>query len=676
MRNFRFALASAAALVVSSLALTSAGASAASRTVVPQGLTSAVTGNSTVFGSTPANTPVTVSIILTTRNTDQLHQFIQDTVTPGNPQFRKFLTTQQFAAHYGQNPGVIHAIVRYFQQYGITASVYPDNLDITLNGTAGQFDQAFNIQLQNMEDHHQRFHAPDHSPTMPSNLSGPILAVLGLTNYAPFSSTAVHTSPTVMAKAPNAFSNNGTTPTGVTTPGQFQSLYNISGLTNQGDLGQGQTLGIVTLASVNPSDAYAFWNAYGIKTTTPNAGNRISLVNVDGGSGAPSLATGSGETTLDVEQSGAVAPDANIVVYQAPNTDYGFVDAYAQAISDNQVGSLSTSWGLSETAVNYFIQTSQESPNYAQAFDEMFQEAAAQGISTFVATGDYGAYQAVSDLGTTNLAVGNPADSPYATAAGGTTLPSQDSSILPQIGVTIPQQRAWGWDYLFPLWQQFGAANEQTWAQENIGGSNGGYSVIFPEPSYQQGVSGVSQYNAVQWFTPISNNTAWNFNPNAPVVQGSSNGGRAMPDLSMNADPYTGYAIYSTLFNGTSLENAGIPGWSAGWGGTSFVAPQLNGIAALINAQAGGRVGFWNPQIYSFAQQQNSPFTPLNATGTSNDNLYYSGTAGTIYNPATGLGTPNVASLAQDFVQEGNVGGHGPGGHGQGGDHGNQGNNH
>ncbi|KPV43119.1 hypothetical protein [Alicyclobacillus ferrooxydans] len=123
-----------------------------------------------------------------------------------------------------------------------------------------------------------------------------------------------------------------------------------------------------------------------------------------------------------------------------------------------------------------------------------------------------------------------------------------------------------------------------------------------------------------------------------------------MPDLSMNADPYTGYAIYSTLFSGTSDENAGLPNWSAGWGGTSFVAPQLNGIAALINTANGGRIGFWNPQIYRFAQQKNSPLNPLDATGTSNDNLYYSGRAGTIYNPATGLGTPDVAKLTADFI--------------------------
>jgi subtilase family serine protease len=320
---------------------------------------------------------------------------------------------------------------------------------------------------------------------------------------------------------------------------------------------------------------------------------------------------------------------------------------------------MSSSWGLSETAVNYLIQNAEESPGYAQAFNEIFQEAAAQGISNFTATGDYGAYQAVADIGTTNLAVGNPADSPYVTAAGGTTLPTTDAPLLQQLGINISQQRAWGWDYLFPLWQAFGASSEQQWAEENIGGSNGGYSVIFPEPWYQYGVRGVNRFSAVPWFTPIDTNTSFSFNPSPPTIMGQSNGGRAMPDLSLNADPITGYTIYSTLFGGT--------GWSAGWGGTSFVAPQLNGIATLIDQQAGGRVGFWNPAIYQFAQQPNSPLTPMDASGTSNDNLYYSGTPGTVYNPAIGLGTPDVAALARAFTRlQGPVFGDNPGSGGSG----------
>lgn len=85
MRNARFALASAAALVISGVAMTSVGANAASRSAVAQGAASAVTSNSTVMGDTPVNQPVPVSMILNTRNANRLAQYIQSTVTPGNP---------------------------------------------------------------------------------------------------------------------------------------------------------------------------------------------------------------------------------------------------------------------------------------------------------------------------------------------------------------------------------------------------------------------------------------------------------------------------------------------------------------------------------------------------------------------------------------------------------------
>ncbi|MCY0876830.1 MAG: protease pro-enzyme activation domain-containing protein [Firmicutes bacterium] len=652
--KFRLAKGVLATLILSGaavfpLAPTSAMAQSTSSAPVPvpQGVGPKVLQQATVFGSTPASTPVTVSLILNTQNASQLASYIQQSTTPGNPAFRKFLTTQQFAQTYGQPQSVIQSLVQYFAGFGITNSyVYADDLDITLNGTAGQFDQAFGTTLQNMQFNGHAFHGAM-QPQLPGPLASPILAVLGLTNYTSFATNVAKTPAAVLSKIPatDKTESSSTPPAGWQTPQDLEQHYNVSPLIKKGDLGQGQTLGIVTLASLNPSDAYAYWKAYNIPVSNHN---RITLDNVDGGAGAPSLDTGSDETTLDVEQSGALAPDANIVVYQAPNTDYGFADAFATAISDNQVGSLSASWGQSEDSINSEIAAGEESSNYAQVFNELFEEADAQGISTFVATGDSGAYEATADNGTTDLNVGNPSDSPYVTAAGGTTIATNASSPLTTgLGITIPSERAWGWDYLFPLWQEFGQASEAAWAEQLIAGGNGGYSEIFPEPWYQQGISGVSNFQAVQWFTSTQDDTNFAFHASPHIVSGQSNGGRAMPDLSMNADPETGYTIYSTLFDPAS--SFGGP-WAYGYGGTSFVAPQLNGIAALINESAGGRVGFWNPQIYQFAKTSQSPFTPLDATGTSNDNLYYSGTAGTIYNPATGLGTPNVAALSSDFI--------------------------
>ena len=117
--------------------------------------------------------------------------------------------------------------------------------------------------------------------------------------------------------------------------------------------------------------------------------------------------------------------------------------------------------------------------------------------------------------------------------------------------------------------------------------------------------------------------------------------GRATPDLVADADPFTGYLLYDPL---------STPALQGGWGGTSFVAPQLNGATALIDEYVGHRVGLWNPSIYAFAQSGSSPFTPLGTSGTSNDNLYYTGTSGQVFNVGTGLGYPDLAQLAYDFA--------------------------
>ena len=210
---------------------------------------------------------------------------------------------------------------------------------------------------------------------------------------------------------------------------------------------------------------------------------------MDGGAGSPSLAAGSGETALDVEQSGAVAPGYRIAVYQAPNTDYGFADAFFAAASQDSADAVSTSWGESETAIAATVASGKESATYIQAYDEAFLELAAQGQTALTAAGDAGAYEASRDLGTTSLSVDNPGDSPFITTAGGTTLGGKLTASLQGgngLTVSVPRRRAWGWDYLWPLWKAFGAPSESAFAQANIAGGGGGYSLAEPMPAYQR----------------------------------------------------------------------------------------------------------------------------------------------------------------------------------------------
>jgi kumamolisin len=343
-----------------------------------------------------------------------------------------------------------------------------------------------------------------------------------------------------------------------------------------------------------------------------------------------------------------VAPNASMVVYQAPNSDAGFIDAFSTAASQDKASVLSTSWGSSETFIAASVAQRTESATYAQAFDEMFEELASQGQTTFVAAGDAGAYDASADLLTTNLSVDEPASSPWVTTGGGTTL-AGTIDVSQGVTATVAHQRAWGWDWLWPLWKKEGGTSELNFIlQGNVLGGGGGYSTVERAPAYQTRWLNPARYSAVEYLTPtgfttttgLSLPSTWTLNP-APAVTTGTSAGRAVPDLAADADPFTGYEEYFTGFSGNPLET--------GWGGTSFVAPQLAGAAAVINSDLGRRIGFWNPFIYHFAVEKGSPFTPLAGVGTSNDNLFFTGTRGDVYNPATGLGIPNLAALAGKF---------------------------
>ncbi|MBX6353048.1 MAG: peptidase S53 [Thermoflavifilum sp.] len=601
---------------------------------VPQDVSPAVLSQASYFGDLPDDTPVTVDIVLKLRNAQALQSYINQTTDPSSRNYRHYLSVSQFAQQYAPSPQDIRAITNYLQAFGIQTTVYPDHLIITANGTVGQFNQAFKTKIQSAKLNGRSFHAAKQNPMLPAGIAKDVLCVLGLTNYYNFKSNALERN-----------LDPADTPVGPLnlTPQDLISHYDVGPLYQQGATGAGQTIGIVTLADFNPEDAYAFWNDMGINVKA----NRITEVPVDGGAGWD----GYDETTLDVEQSGALAPQADIRVYEAPNTDTGFVDAFATAISEDIAQQISVSWGLAEPAILYLVANNAETPAYPYVFNQLFMEAAAQGQSMFAAAGDEGAYDAVREFylnsgvpGVALPSVDQPADSPYITAAGGTTLPFHFTSPSTGITVHVDQERAWGWDYLYNYFDARGLNNPAQWAARYLVGGGGGFSLFFPTPDYQQGVPGVNKFTGVLQWIPTQNGSSLTRATQPQIITGNG-AGRNLPDLSMNADPYTGYLVY--------LSDPGKPGSNAGYavyGGTSFVAPQLAGLTALINDADHTRVGFWNPQIYRFATTKNSPFTPLNTTGTTNDNDLYTGTAGTVYNQATGLGIPDIAKLADRFA--------------------------
>jgi kumamolisin len=611
------------------------------KAAVPQGIGVAALKGADVFGPTPPRTPERVSFILRGRHLSALKADVAGG-TPGGA-----LSTDQFAARFGQTPGHIAALRAYLSTFGIKTTSYRDRLDVRATGTAGEFDRALSVTQKNfripaVKPSNGRagrpamtIHGTRSQALLPRALASSVLAILGLTDYPTATSNLVREPKLGKHVKPARVQS------GALTPADFAKQYNLTPLYRQGLTGKGETIGIVTLATLRPSDATTFWHkVLHLKTVK----NKIKLVNVDGGSGPFSPAAGSDETDLDVEQSGAIAPGAKIILYQAPPSDPGFEDAFYQEASQNAADTVSTSWGNAEDVIRAEVQTGGEPTAFLQVFNQVFLEFGAQRESSFVAQGDEGAYDDSNELPSTDLDIDIPGDSPWTTSAGGTTLPGK-VLLSATDSAPIAHQRAWGWDWLWPHFATFGFPSESSFAFANPLGGGGGYSREQPRPAYQQRVPGISNWHAEQYLTPTGQETvgneqlptAWILNE-PPIAQtGRTSTGRAVPDVSTNADPFTGYQIVV----------AGELGFGAG--GTSFVAPQLNGATAVIDQAAGHRVGFWNPSIYRWAQQSGSPFRPLSSASPDNTNLFYTGSPGQVWNPATGLGTPNLAALARDF---------------------------
>ena len=285
--------------------------------------------------------------------------------------------------------------------------------------------------------------------------------------------------------------------------------------------------------------------------------------------------SGADEVTLDIELMMAVAPGASqILVYEGMNTETGPTDVYAKIADDNLAKQVSTSWGSPE---------SQNTSAFLNSENSIFMQMASQGQSIYAAAGDSGAY----DDGST-LSVDDPSSQPYMVSAGGTSLTLNSDG-------SYKSETSWG-----------------TTDQGQDEGGGGGISSVWPMPSWQAGL--------------------------ATATNKGSTANRMVPDVSLDADPDTGYAIYV----GGS--------WNV-YGGTSCAAPLWAAFTALVNQQratAGlATLGFANMAIYSAGTgaSYSQLFHDVNDNST---NLFYPAVTG--YDLSTGWGTMIASSLLTNFT--------------------------
>lgn len=581
-------------------------------------------------GVASAATVKDVMFLLTLPNRPALEAFVASTVDKNSPNYRKFLTTAQFKARFGRSDADVAKITAFLAAHGVSVTkVYEDNLVISARATNAQLTSLFGTAIHSYTNGAETYDHPVGKAVIPAALRDLVADVRGLSTKAIYHSN-VHSVPLGAQPTARAIAEAVRPAATMPTPGipeqyttnDLATLYNITPLKTRGMTGAGTTLAIMTFASFKTTDVAAYWAGVGISNST----TRITTVNASGGTISSS---GADETTLDVEQSGGVAPGANIIVYETANTDAGEVALYTKAINDNIADTMSISWGEPEVVED----------NIA-ALDPLFLQSASQGVPITAASADSGSY----DLNnaqvfpypyySATLSVDFPAASPYILGAGGTTLPI--TLKLSKGTIVVPAVRPWAWDYL----SNYIITNDgQAYYYANIFpvGAGGGVSVNYPLPAFQVGLAGTQ--------TSAPGQSLFCFkSPKASVAQPCTVGedlvdlpggyaGRNVPDISLNADPESGYSLY---YGGA---------WSIGSGGTSFVAPQLNGIFSLITQQAGKRLGWLHPQLYSAFKTHGytagSPFRPV----TSGTNWYYSATNS--YNPATGIGEIDADYLSQ-----------------------------
>jgi subtilase family serine protease len=308
----------------------------------------------------------------------------------------------------------------------------------------------------------------------------------------------------------------------------------------------------------------------------------ISQINVDGGpTTADNASNAPDEATLDVEEAAALAPGAAIEVYQGTQNGNGPTDIYSQMASDNTATIITTSWGICEAQTN----------GAALAEQTIFEEMAAQGQTVVAAAGDSGSSDCEGTPQPTKpLAVDDPASQPYVTGVGGLTVAN-----------------------ISPLSQTVWNDNCTT---QGCGSGGGGVSTLWSRPSWQVG----------------------------PGINTTTDTRRMVPDLSVMADPSTGFIQYFTGTDTGFCVHTCSGGWG-GIGGTSIGAPLVSALVAVAaqacSATSGGRLGFINPSLYTMAS---TDF--IDVTSGSND-LYGVGgyTANVGYDMASGLGSPNPATF-------------------------------
>ena len=504
---------------------------------------------------------------------DALIQLIDEQHNPESPYYHQWLTPQQYGDLFGVSESDAAQVTAWLQAHGMEVEeLTTGRRSIIFSGIAAQVESAFHTAIHTYKIGTEVHHANASDPEIPKAFSG---VVGGIVSLHDFRSEPMHTGSRIPT---SEFTSGGSY---YLAPSDFATIYDVAPLYQQAISGSGESVAIVARSNINIADVRQFRTAFGLPANDP----QIIVTGADPGILSSGEET---ETDLDVEWSGAVAKNSTIkvVVSKSSNSSDGSYLSAQYIVNHNLAPVMSMSFGLCEAALG----------SSANSFiNSLWQQAAAQGITVFVSSGDSGAAgcdSASRSRAMQGRGVNGLCSSPYSVCVGGSEFNDTSHPSLYWSTSNAPGTQSSALSYI----------PEAAWNESGTGGlwaTGGGMSAIYAKPSWQTG-TGVP-----------------------------ADGKRDVPDVSLTGAGHDGYLIY---------QNGGL----YIVGGTSAAAPSFAGVMALVVQNTGARQGSANPVLYSLASKQRAGGAAVFHDITSGSNSVpgqtgFNATAG--FDETTGLGS-------------------------------------
>jgi subtilase family serine protease len=598
---------------------------------------------------------MSVEVVLTPRNQSQLDSLLADVYDAKSANYHRWLGQGEFESRFAPDPAQIAAVTDYLRESGLDIEESSSPFLLRVSGPSYMIEKTFKTSIHTYQNRKGiTYYSNASEVQMPEGLASAVFGVVGLSSTV--RSRAHHVRPARQTAPPvascetpyptaaeifDAVNNGASFPFGYgggpqcmgLTPSQTNSIYGAPNL-GAAAKGAGVNLAVFELSAYQQSDIKVWTEQfYGPGFKPP-----LVDITVDGGPLAPICPAGDEcppefegyagdvEVAADIEMSLEISPSAkHILVYNAPNDNTGqtVLDEYARIAKDNTADVISTSWGNCENDAGAAL---------VQAENLIFEKMALQGQSMFGFSGDTGAFGCIRGSGTTIVNQADPSSQPWVTSVGGTSFESFNPDTNPFPDYPAGVETVWNVDDLCNQRANEGGSPGLFWCAET-GAGGGGSSQFWGRPSYQSG-PGITNN-----FTTYGNGTTH------CALAAKGKPCREVPDVSANADEYTGYSVYCTGTAALPNSECAFPPFWFAIGGTSLSSPLWSAIIANHDSLYHTRIGNANPLLYElYNRDPNGYFNDITGIHQStNNNGLFPTTPG--YDLATGIGTPKMGAL-------------------------------